>query len=537
MEINSLYRKYRPDTFDKVIGQDHIVRTLKNQIKRGKVGHAYLFCGTRGTGKTSTAKIFARALNCLHPVDGSPCGECVPCVELARPNVDIIEIDAASNNGVDEIRELKERINYRSAIANKRVYIIDEVHMLTASAFNALLKTLEEPPEHIVFILATTEPHKIPATILSRCLRFDFKLISAELIEKQITEIFLENNIKFEEAAVRLIAASGNGSDRDALSLAEMCLSYSSDAVTYENVLNVLGALNPEHLLSIVEAILSADSGAALAAVSNAVSSGGNIGVIASDIAAALRNAVFIRACDNAADALKLEKSEFEWLSRAAAKLSPRKIIKALDIFSTIENDLRYSTQPRIILESAVVRAAEAVGELSELENIQKTVAELEKIVRQKKNLNDFGLSDGRSSGFFGNNLSNLPKESAVGQGLGAPAVDAVEAVFSQSVDDTDAASVWSAVTQRISATKAGFLHIAMEALTPYIENGELVVEVEEQSPLIKNKTLVLKALDEVGSKLKLTVKLKERKDHNTLISKLLEDFDGEIAIKDLVNR
>ncbi|MBQ3754616.1 MAG: DNA polymerase III subunit gamma/tau, partial [Clostridia bacterium] len=260
MAYTSLYRKYRPDTFDKVIGQDHIVRTLKNQIETNSIGHAYIFTGTRGTGKTSVAKIFARAVNCLHPVNGSPCGKCDNCVELANSgNFDILEIDAASNNSVDQIRELTEKINFPPTIGKYKVYIIDEVHMLSKAAFNALLKTLEEPPEHAIFILATTEIHQILPTILSRCLRFDFKLVPNSVIAERIRFIFDDIGCKYEPEAVELIASSGNGSVRDALSVADMCVSYCENNVTYKGVLEVLGASDPQKLISLCTAIADGD--------------------------------------------------------------------------------------------------------------------------------------------------------------------------------------------------------------------------------------------------------------------------------------
>ena len=220
----SLYRKYRPATFDKIVRQEHVVRVLTNQIERGEVGHAYLFTGPRGTGKTSVARIFARAVNCEHPVNGSPCGKCATCLALSQNTLDIVEIDAASNNGVGEMRDLREKVQYPPVSGKYKVYIIDEVHMLTDSAFNALLKTLEEPPAHAIFILATTEPHKIPATILSRCMRLDFKLIPEEDLEKHLAGILDEMGRPYEQEAVAAIARAGAGSDRDMLSIAEMCL-------------------------------------------------------------------------------------------------------------------------------------------------------------------------------------------------------------------------------------------------------------------------------------------------------------------------
>lgn len=283
MAYTSLYRKYRPDTFDKVIGQDHIVRTLKNQIAHGNVGHAYIFTGTRGTGKTSVAKIFARAVNCLSPLaDGSPCGKCENCVELAsNSNFDILEIDAASNNSVDQIRELTDKIGFPPTVGKYKVYIVDEVHMLSKAAFNALLKTLEEPPSHAIFILATTEIHQIPATILSRCLRFDFRLVPNGVIAKRIRFIFDDIGVKYENEAVDLIASAGAGSVRDALSVADMCVSYCDSNVTYNGVLEVLGAADPKKLQSLATAIADGDTDKALQEVANLCDLGKSVPILA----------------------------------------------------------------------------------------------------------------------------------------------------------------------------------------------------------------------------------------------------------------
>ena len=258
----ALYRKYRPKTFDEVVDQKHITQTLINQIATDKVGHAYLFCGSRGTGKTSTAKIFARAINCQTPINGSACGGCESCKAMnSGNNLDILEIDAESNKGVDEIRELREQVKYPPVNGKYKVYIIDEVHMLTPSAFNALLKTLEEPPKYVVFVLATTEAHKIPATILSRCMRFDFKLVSTEEIAKLIGKILTDSNISYDEKAVQIIARAGDGSVRDALSIADMVISYSNGKLTYENVVKVVGSIEKEKLYNIVQAVLTRNVG------------------------------------------------------------------------------------------------------------------------------------------------------------------------------------------------------------------------------------------------------------------------------------
>ncbi|MDE6398348.1 MAG: DNA polymerase III subunit gamma/tau, partial [Clostridiales bacterium] len=261
MSYTALYRKYRPQTFDDVIGQDHITQTLINQLKSERVGHAYLFTGSRGTGKTTCAKIFARAVNCLEPQNGSPCGKCKVCRALAdASNIDIMEIDAASNNRVDEVREIRERVKYPPVNGKYKVYIIDEVHMLTDSAFNALLKTLEEPPSFVIFILATTEVHKLPATILSRCMRFDFRLVSADLLAQNIRRIFDAEGKTYEEEAVRYIAGAGEGSVRDSLSVADMCLSRSEGKLTLADVLDVLGAADRGKIRALTQSILQGDA-------------------------------------------------------------------------------------------------------------------------------------------------------------------------------------------------------------------------------------------------------------------------------------
>ena len=269
----ALYRKFRPDGFEDVKGQDAIVKTLRNQLKAGRIGHAYLFCGTRGTGKTSVAKIFAKAVNCEHPSDGSPCGECMVCRTIAAgASMNVIEIDAASNNGVDNIREIREEVAYRPTEGRYKVYIIDEVHMLSIGAFNALLKTLEEPPEYVIFILATTEAHKIPITILSRCQRYDFKRISIDTIAGRLLELIAREGLDVEEKAVRYIARMADGSMRDALSLLDQCTAfYIGERLTYEHVLEVLGAVDTEVFSRLLRDLLDMDARAVIGTVEEIV--------------------------------------------------------------------------------------------------------------------------------------------------------------------------------------------------------------------------------------------------------------------------
>ena len=358
MAYLALYRRFRPTDFKSVIGQDTIVKTLTNQIIQDKIGHAYLFCGARGTGKTSLAKIFARAVNCTSPIDGSPCGKCDACKMLADPsNVDIIEMDAASNNKVENVREIRENVQYPPVGVRYKVYVIDEVHMLTTEAFNALLKTLEEPPKHAIFILATTEPHKLPATILSRCMRFDFKLISLQEITALIKSVYDEIGKAYEEEAVKLIAKSGEGSVRDALSVADLCVSV-GDKLTYNDVLAVLGATDLNKIDGLVKSMFLGETGKVLGYSDELCSLGKSVGLLSKDVVNHLRDLAIIKTCKNAKDILALPDDRFVVMSELANLADEHRILRSIEIISEIENQLRYSTQPRAVLETALIKAS-----------------------------------------------------------------------------------------------------------------------------------------------------------------------------------
>ena len=357
----ALYRKYRPKTFSEVIGQNHIITTLQNQIKEDKIGHAYLFCGSRGTGKTSTAKIFAKAINCKNLKDGEPCFECDACKASDSENFDVLEIDAASNNGVDEIRELKEKIKYPPTVGRFKVYIIDEVHMLSTSAFNALLKTLEEPPKYVVFILATTEPHKLPATILSRCMRFDFRLLSSEVLASQLEKICKDSGVKYSTEAISLIARAGEGSVRDMLSVADRCIAFSGGNLTAQNVSEVLGVSSKEVLYSIANSVLTGNIGQMLEGVNEVLSSGQNPLVFSRDLIVFFRDLLFIKtAKDVAVKSLGAEKDILEKIETLAENSNFDNIVAIINSLSEVEAELRYSVAPMSVLECALIKAVAA---------------------------------------------------------------------------------------------------------------------------------------------------------------------------------
>ncbi len=371
----ALYRKYRPKIFDEVIGQDHIVKTLINQIKLDKISHAYLFTGSRGTGKTSTAKIFARAINCMDPVNGSPCGECEVCKSLEGTNIDVLEIDAASNNGVDEIRDLREKVKYPPVVGKYKVYIIDEVHMLSSSAFNALLKTLEEPPKHTVFILATTEVHKLPATILSRCLRFDYKLVSLDDLSSLLKRVLDSENIKYDAQSINTLARAGEGSVRDTLSIADRCVSFAGDTLTYEKVISVLGIAEREILINITNKILSKQTGEALVELDGVLSSGKSPLVFSNDLIAYFRDLLLVYTLgDKSREIVVVKDDIYESMKMQSTKENYAVIVKAIEMLSGVEQELRYSAQPRIVLETAIIKI---INDSSLIERIQKLEDEI----------------------------------------------------------------------------------------------------------------------------------------------------------------
>ena len=358
MSYTALYRKFRPDCFDDVKGQEHIVTTLQNQIKADRIGHAYLFCGTRGTGKTTIAKIFAKAVNCEHPVDGSPCGECSTCQAIAAgASMNVIEIDAASNNGVDNIREIVEEVSYSPAAGKYKVYIIDEVHMLSIGAFNALLKTLEEPPSYVIFILATTEVHKIPITILSRCQRYDFRRITIDTIAARLRELMDKEQIQVEDKALKYVAKTADGSMRDALSLLEQCVAFHfGQELTYDKVLDVLGAVDTEVFGRLLRYVLKRDVSGCIGLLEEIVMQGRELNQFVTDFTWYLRNLLLLKSSDDIEDVIDVSSDNLARLREEADMIEVDAIMRYIRIFSDLSGQIRYAAQKRILIEIALIK-------------------------------------------------------------------------------------------------------------------------------------------------------------------------------------
>ena len=385
MSYTALYRKFRPDNFDDVKGQDHIVTTLTNQIKHNRIGHAYLFCGTRGTGKTTVAKILAKAVNCEHPVNGSPCNECAMCKAIQTGTaMNVIEIDAASNNGVDNIREIREEVSYRPTEGNYKVYIIDEVHMLSTGAFNALLKTLEEPPSYVMFILATTEAHKIPITILSRCQRYDFHRITIDTIAARLDELLKIEGVEAEEKAVRYVAKAGDGSMRDALSLLDQCIAfYLGQTLTYDKVLDVLGAVDTEVFSKLLRKVIQGDVTSSIHILEELIVGGRELSQFVGDFTWYLRNLLLVKTSENPEEAIDVSSENMKLLKEESTMLEVETLMRYIRIFSDLSNQIRYATQKRVLVEIALIKLCRPAMETN-LDSVLDRIRSLEQQMAER---------------------------------------------------------------------------------------------------------------------------------------------------------
>ncbi|MBO5485536.1 MAG: DNA polymerase III subunit gamma/tau [Eubacterium sp.] len=386
MSYQALYRKYRPKDFSNVKGQEHIVTTLNNQIKGDRIGHAYLFCGTRGTGKTTVAKIFAKAVNCENPGENGPCGECAMCRAIEeQTSMNVVEIDAASNNRVDDIRQVIDEVQYSPAEGRYKVYIIDEVHMLSVSAFNALLKTLEEPPSYLIFILATTEAHKIPLTILSRCQRYDFKRIGVETIAGRLRELLDREGIEAEERALTYIARQADGALRDGLSLLEQCISfYFGQKLTYENVLKVLGAVDHSVYHRLMDALVENKVNGVIDVVAGIVEQGKDLTQFVNEFVWYLRNLLVVKTSEEPETLVDMSRENLQEMKEYAQKAELEIIFRYIRILSALANDMKYGNNKRVMLEVALIKLCRPQMEkdydslVNRVHNLEQTNEELQ---------------------------------------------------------------------------------------------------------------------------------------------------------------
>lgn len=375
----ALYRVYRPKNFDDIVGQEHIVRTLKNQIESKNIGHAYLFCGTRGTGKTSTAKIFSRAVNCTDLHNGEPCNACESCIDILEDkSMDVVEIDAASNNSVDDIRELRENVKYSPSKSKYKVYIIDEVHMLSQGAFNALLKTLEEPPSYVIFILATTEAHKIPATILSRCQRFDFKRVTVRDISLRMKYICEQEGVEAEDKALNLIARNSQGALRDALSILDQCISFEGNNIKYNDVIDLLGSVNIEQLFELAESIIQENTRKSLQILNEFIIWGKDVRNLVNDLIDHFRNLMVCKISNDLEEIISLPQETIDLLKKQAETIDTNNLIRILNILSEAQDNMKTSSNPRVLIEVTMMKIAQPMFDESK-ESLIKRIENLEK--------------------------------------------------------------------------------------------------------------------------------------------------------------
>lgn len=471
----ALYRTYRPQTFDDMVGQRHVIKTLKNQIKNDNIGHAYLFTGTRGTGKTSTAKIFARAVNCLNSVDQEPCNKCETCESILNDNtMDTIEIDAASNNSVDDIRELRESVKYSPTNCKYKVYIIDEVHMLSQGAFNALLKTLEEPPSYVIFILATTEPHKIPATILSRCQRFDFKRVTVDEMVKRMQEICAEENIEAEEKALNLIATNSQGALRDALSILDQCMSFGEDKITYDDVVELMGTVNIDQLFDLSQYIIDQDIKKSLQSLNEFISWGKDIRNLINDLISHFRNIMVCKVSKDMEDILSLPEDTIEKIFEQSEGVEINSLIRILNVLSETQDSVKSSSNPRVMVEVAVMKIAQPIFEDSK-EALLDRIENLEKII-ESGNI----IIAPQSSGVEAYGNEKLAKEIHT-------ETEHYEVVKSEDVELVE--SSWKEVLKQIKKDKKMPIYALLtEAKNFNVHNNELYIVFDDKFSFAKDR-------------------------------------------------
>jgi len=534
MSYTALYRKWRPLDFNDVKGQDHIVTTLKNQIKSDRIGHAYLFCGTRGTGKTTIAKILAKAVNCERPIDGSPCCECETCKSIAAgTSMNVIEIDAASNNGVDNIREIRDEVQYSPTSGKYKVYIIDEVHMLSIGAFNALLKTLEEPPAYVIFILATTEAHKIPITILSRCQRYDFKRITIDTITQRLSELMIAEKVNVEEKALRYIAKAADGSLRDALSLLDQCIAfYMGKDLKYDNVLEVLGAVDTEVFSKLLSKVLGQDIAACIHLLEELVIQGRDLGQFVIDFVWYLRNLLLIKTSDNVEDVIDASAENLKLLKEQSQLVDSDTLMRYIRIFSELSNNIKYSSQKRILVEIALIKLTKPAMEqskeisdmISRITMIEKQLEEGVKVNIQQGNIG-FATDSGGQDHLSNDTSRSQQTQKRVIEALPAE-LKTVATQWNNIIQSLEDGALYGMLrSAHVTVSEDGStLELIFEALSAYnyVKREEYLAQIEKVIEQRTNRHVQLKA-----------ILLKQNEDFHNMFTDIRDLVKMDIEVED----
>ena len=521
MAYLALYRKYRPRTFDEVRGQDHIVTTLKNQMNAGRIGHAYLFCGTRGTGKTSVAKLFAKAVNCENPVNGSPCGQCPVCRAIdSQVSMNVVELDAASNNGVDNIREIIDNVKYSPTEGKYKVFIIDEVHMLSQGAFNALLKTLEEPPSYVIFILATTEIHKIPITILSRCQRYDFKRITTDVIAGCLADLMKAESIEAEDKALQYVARTADGSMRDAQSLLDQCIAfYMGQKLTYDKVLEVLGSVDVEVFARLFRYIYSGQVDHVLGIIDEIMVAGRELGQFVNDFTWYLRNLLIARTTKHPEEVLEFSRENMELILHEAGAAEEEILIRYITILSELSNRIRFATQKRVLVEMELIHLARP--------EMDKDFTGIQDRIRRIEQKLENGYVAGNTQGH-----TTQENEKSASEELPDPAQQEAKKEMMKALPE-DIISVvknWQQIKKKLTSTSERMLNTIMTTSDPVYEDGKLVISLKDKTDvgtmyskdrddLPHRKLLVERIISEtIGGSVEVVLKAADQIDPNTSI-------------------
>ena len=483
MSHQALYRRFRSKTFDEVIGQEHVTKTLKNQILSNNIAHAYLFCGIRGTGKTSTAKILARAVNCTSNIDGNPCNECEICKSiLDETNMDVIEMDAASNNGVEDIRELRDKVKFLPVKSKYKVYIIDEVHMLSKGAFNALLKTLEEPPEHLIFILATTEPQKIPATILSRCQRFDLRRITIDDLVKNMKNICDEIGVEVEERALKLIACNSDGAMRDALSILDRCITFNSEKIKYDDVNELLGIVSFDSIIEVCNCIINKDIKGTMMLINNILNQGKDLQFFIEEIVTYFRNLLIYKTTSVSDNLIRITEDNIDSLKKHIEKLSVDQIIIIIQKLSDALLECKRAMNPRIVFETKVISLMEITNK-SDTTELEKRIEQLEETIKNGLVVRETVKSVSRAP--ESNNVSiNKPRPTERTEQRPVKSSKSIESNITV-LNDEDAENKikenWNELLKLIRSENAGLSAIIRESKLSYVKNKVICFEFDSK--------------------------------------------------------